>query len=69
MGNGQEPITPQTKVNPQEIYKGLTKREYFAAKVMQGMCASNLNDQATNEIIASVSVDMADALLKALESE
>ena len=49
---------------------GLTKREYFAVKAMQGMCA-NSNCEPTTERhysnIVSDSVAIADALLKALE--
>lgn len=44
---------------------GLTKREYFAAKALQGMLADNRSNRV--DIIAASSVMFADALLKALE--
>ena len=43
---------------------GLTKREYFAAMAMQGYTG-----QLEIEITAKWSVEMADALLKALETK
>ena len=44
---------------------GLTKREYFAGQAMQGLMVScwELSDME----IAKMSVDMADALLEALD--
>lgn len=44
---------------------GLTKREYFAAKAMQGIMADP-ESVGTFESIAKRSVDIADALIKAL---
>lgn len=47
--------------------KGLSKREYFAAMAMQGMCAnSSLAKYWTHENIAEWSVQQADALIEAL---
>lgn len=46
--------------------QGLTKREYFAAMVMQGLMACP-DISGSREIIAEESVKQADALLKALE--
>lgn len=54
-------------------YTGLTKREYFAAKAMQGLLASMTvkasigNWMSESEEIAKFSVTLADDLLKALE--
>jgi len=49
---------------------GLTKREYFAVMAMQGFLASSVSINNTNErtpeLIASVAVITADALIKAL---
>lgn len=45
---------------------GLTKQEYFAAMAMQGM-ASVPNTEMTFDGLAKRSVQMADALLLALE--
>ena len=48
--------------------RGMTLRDYFAAKVMQGICASDPVSAMTNERIAAESYDLADAMLKARES-
>jgi hypothetical protein len=48
-------------------WDGLTKREYFAAMALQGVCAygaHRLPDEA-----AAAALDMADALLEALNCE
>lgn len=46
---------------------GLTKREYFTALAMQGLCA-NVESESIADI-ASSSVKIADALIKALNKE
>lgn len=47
---------------------GLTKREYFAAMAMQGLCINaNSIDYTEIKVIATTAVTMADALLKQLE--
>lgn len=47
---------------------GLTKREYFAAKAMQGYCGGEYTGQSGMpvESIAKWAVEMSDALLSAL---
>lgn len=58
---------------PTQGYEGLTLRDYFAAKAMQGWLASypeGIEHPATNQhdfIIAGLSYLMADAMLKARE--
>lgn len=49
---------------------GLTKREYFAGLVMQGIIASSNNRQEYSEIekITKLSLKYSDELLKQLES-
>ena len=47
-------------------YKGLTKREYFAARLMQGMLSNPYYNQIPYNIIAQDSVSAADVLIKAL---
>lgn len=55
-----------------DIYYGLTKREYFAAKALQGLMvqsiAGNHNNgtKGFNQDRAKFAVNMADALLEAL---
>lgn len=44
-------------------YPGMTLRDYFAAKVMEGMIINEVD--ATNDVLAVRSYVMADAMLKA----
>ena len=67
MAQPNEPINsiPDLNNHPSNWY-GLTKREYFAALAMQGLLANqNLNYHF--ERIANDSVDISDALIKALK--
>ena len=49
-------------------YQGMTLRDYFAAKAMQGMFASgNLPKSVTDEELSAVAYQTADAMLKARE--
>lgn len=48
------------------VYGGLSKREAFAVMAMQGLTAQG---EKNPEGAAALSIDMADALLKALEEE
>lgn len=57
--------TPKTVWNRPQY--GLTKREYFAAMAMQYIISSDTPD--TLENFANVSVNMADALIKALNKD
>jgi hypothetical protein len=70
--NSAFPLMP-SHTNPADVvpdFTGLTKRELFAAMAMQGMCSNmdnaNLQNSPTNVVMESV--QFADALLKALES-
>jgi hypothetical protein len=52
------------------INDGMTLRDYFAAKAMQGMFASgNLSKTVQDDELATAAYQMADAMLKARESE
>ena len=49
--------------------EGMTLRDYFAAKALQGMFASgNLPKSVTDEELAAVAYQTADAMLKAREA-
>ncbi len=49
------------------VSPGLTKREYFAAMAMQGICAnSSLAERSSYNSFAEWSVQQADALIEAL---
>jgi len=74
MSKGNEPAYP---VNEEEtdridagikIYSGLSKREYFAAMAMQGLCSDAAID-ATYEAYADMAVKSADALIAALDTD
>lgn len=71
-----EPAFPFTAKNLRdgydEVYSGMTLRDYFAAKAMQGILAANFNagdvDAATdNTAVAQHAYDIADAMLLARE--
>ena len=74
MTQGNEPVTPHLTYNvssgqPNGLKEGLTKREYFAAMAMQGMCANqpflnNLNAEPSQ--VAAACIEIADALINAL---
>ena len=71
MEKGKElvyPVTIEDNGNPSVTHFGLSKREYFAAMVMQGLSACP-DITASRDVIAEESVKQADALLKALESK
>lgn len=51
---------------------GLTKREYFAAAALQGLCANYLREGVTGwsvKTYAVEAVELADALIKELNGE
>lgn len=53
---------------PSEKSNGMTLRDYFAAKAMQGIFASgNLPNSVTDEKLAATAYEVADAMLKARE--
>ena len=64
MNNADKPAMPTTNAN------GLSKREYFAAMAMQGLCANSIagnNHRPTALMLVQDAVMYADALLKELE--
>lgn len=54
---------------PQSYSTGLTKREYFAAKAMQGFCAHADIAERTAQQTSAWAVEQADALIAALNGE
>ena len=77
--NGEEPINSPSyivaykiknghydKYNQYTNLIGLTKREYFAAMSLQGLCASKEGIGHTHEVRAAWAANQADALIKAL---
>ena len=72
MSNADMPVHPTQPLDRQGLPEypmewGLTKREYFAAMAMQGLCTHS-GDYHTPENLASDAVMYADALLKELEN-
>lgn len=43
---------------------GMTLRDYFAAKAVQGICASGPSEDWTNDQLAAEAYELADAMLK-----
>jgi hypothetical protein len=69
-GNGNLTGSSTSPFSSFEI--GLTKREYFAAKAMQGIMANETTNPASErhfDYRATQAIKMADALLKALEQK
>ena len=51
----------------QKTEGGMTLRDYFAAKAMQGMLAENGGGATHNDDLAKFAYEIADAMLKARE--
>lgn len=47
---------------------GMTLRDYFAAKALQGICASSPGAAWTNDRLAAEAYDLANAMLKARQA-
>ena len=73
-GSDGVPFSNSDKITEQwieqsDLLTGLTKREYFAAMAMQGICANPTNMiKPFAKPIAKVAIEIADELLKQLES-
>ena len=51
-----------------EQHQGMSLRDWFAGKALQGICASSPSDDCTDEYIAAESYRLANAMLKARET-
>lgn len=77
MNNANLPAMPNVyqESRESELYcpdSGLTKREYFAAKALQGICSGVLHKESMSigyEAMALEAVEAADCLIAALEKE
>lgn len=58
-------IEPEPDDNIKAYHPGMTLRDYFAAKAMQGICASGPTNEWSNSRLAAEAYDLADAMLKA----
>jgi hypothetical protein len=45
--------------------RGMTLRDYFAAKALQGICASGPTHEWSNSRLAAEAYDLADAMMEA----
>jgi len=72
---GNEPAMPMTAEATQSIhtgfgYSGLTIRQEFASRAMQGLCANSIpGEQHMPANLAKEAVEYADALIIALNGE
>ena len=62
------PAFPTTEVAMMRSLQGMTLRDYFAAKAMQGICASGPTSDWSNTRLAAEAYDLADAMLKARQA-
>jgi hypothetical protein len=70
MTNGDTPTYPlERSYDKTWVANGLTKREYFAAMAMQGMQSDNPSMGLRSSFLAKYAVEMADALITALNEE
>lgn len=62
------PLDEQLNAPQHHDYLGLTKREYFAARAMQGLLSDGAFGGTGSPKIAAWAVDQADELIKALNN-
>ena len=63
-----EPAFPNEGFNGWgEPFKGMTLRDYFAAKAMTGLLTAEIVGEYSNEHVAEIAYRIADAMLKARE--
>jgi hypothetical protein len=63
------PAYPAPTTKPLEnYYPGMTLRDYFAAKALQGMLAENGGGALRNDKLAAYAYNLADEMLKARET-
>jgi hypothetical protein len=69
MKNDGGPAFPLQSIGPEFApgYAGMTLRDYFAAKVMQGLMVGPIDHDAKPEDFAAVAYGLADAMLAVRE--
>jgi hypothetical protein len=60
------PVFPETGAGHASAFQGMTLRDYFAAKAMQGFMGSSWNVKSFEEM-ATKAYELADAMMKARE--
>ena len=66
MTNAYDRAFPSTEKAEGAFNPGMTKREYFAAMALQGLCASDNFDSRYPSTTAEIAKGLADALVKEL---
>ncbi len=67
MTDGKESAFPIDSDDLKTVETGLTKREYFAAMIIQGLTAKyNLKAPEDQQILSQMSVELADTLITEL---
>ena len=61
------PVHPNVNLDLDKRWCGMTLRDYFAAKAMQGMLAENGGGARSNDDLAVIAYALADAMLEARE--
>ena len=59
------PVFPETGVGHESAFRGMTLRDYFAAKAMQGFIGEETERGMSYDQVAEVAYNYADAMLKA----
>ena len=62
------PVHPNVNLDLDKRWCGMTLRDYFAAKAMEGMLAENGGGARSNDDLAVIAYALADAMLKAREA-
>lgn len=65
----QEPAFPSNETNEGHFNPGMTLRDYFAAKAVQGMCAHPDTWGMGTDGLALQAYQLADAMIKAREAK
>ena len=63
------PVDPEVVINHDHEWCGMTLRDYFAAKAMQGVLSFEAIDEYNEKDVASIAYKIANAMLKAREQE
>jgi hypothetical protein len=64
------PVVADFGIDDRQCSEGLTKREYFAAMAMQGLCANSVVGQHSDfSFLATEAVKYSDALIKELNKQ
>ena len=62
-----EPAFPTPIISVMQ-HTGMTLRDYFAAKAMQGLLTAEIVGEYSNDHVAEIAYKMADVMLKAREA-